>query len=125
MSLPTETTPTDTKIISDEISLGDPKTRSQSYCQPQTQSQSECDDMEEKVVSKASAPRDPEAGQQSRKRKPLSFFLAFIALLLMVFLVSLDATTLAVAIPVILYTALDSKRPLSSPNSFLSLGHHR
>jgi hypothetical protein len=52
-------------------------------------------------------------------------FLLFIALLLMVFLVSLDATTLAVAIPVILYTALDSKRPLSSPNSFLSLGHHR
>ncbi|KAL4966991.1 putative efflux pump antibiotic resistance protein [Aspergillus stella-maris] len=40
-------------------------------------------------------------GRPSRKRKPLSFFLAFISLLLMVFLVSLDATTLAVAIPVI------------------------
>ncbi|OOF98130.1 hypothetical protein ASPCADRAFT_513709 [Aspergillus carbonarius ITEM 5010] len=33
--------------------------------------------------------------------KPWSFFLAFLALLLMVFLVSLDATTLAVAIPAI------------------------
>ncbi|KAE8312381.1 hypothetical protein BDV41DRAFT_589031 [Aspergillus transmontanensis] len=35
------------------------------------------------------------------KKKPLSFFLAFLCLLLMVFLVSLDATTLAVAIPAI------------------------
>ncbi|KAJ5371909.1 hypothetical protein N7517_003915 [Penicillium concentricum] len=52
-------------------------------------------------VSNASAPNDPKAGQQNRKRKPLSFFLAFTALLLMVFLVSLDATTLAVAISVI------------------------
>ncbi|KAJ5967010.1 hypothetical protein N7501_003258, partial [Penicillium viridicatum] len=50
-------------------------------------------------VSNASPPDDPESGEQGRKRKPLSFFLAFIALLLMVFLVSLDTTTLAVAIP--------------------------
>lgn len=37
---------------------------------------------------------------QAGRRKPWSFYLAFLALLLMVFLVSLDATTLAVAIPV-------------------------
>ncbi|CDM31522.1 hypothetical protein DTO012A9_10114 [Penicillium roqueforti] len=46
-------------------------------------------------------PTDPETGQRNRKPKPLAFYLAFIALLLMVFLVSLDATMLAVAIPAI------------------------
>ncbi|RDW86611.1 MFS-type transporter sphD [Aspergillus mulundensis] len=60
---------------------------------------SECDCTEIKTKD---AP-NLEAGRQlpSRRRKPLSFFLAFLSLLLMVFLVSLDATTLAVAIPVI------------------------
>lgn len=96
-----ETAPPNTKECFDQSSLGDPKTPSQSQCQAQSQNQSECDCTEKKDVSNISAPTDPETGQQSRKGKPLSFYLAFIALLLMVFLVSLDATTLAVAIPVI------------------------
>lgn len=107
MSLPIETAPPSTQECSDESSFGDLKTRSESHCQLesecQSECQSECDYTEKKDASNALPPSDPERGQQGRKRKPLSFFLAFIALLLMVFLVSLDATTLAVAIPVTLY----------------------
>ncbi|PYI06454.1 putative efflux pump antibiotic resistance protein [Aspergillus sclerotiicarbonarius CBS 121057] len=51
-------------------------------------------------ASNLSLPVPPEA-DGTRRKKPWSFFLAFLALLLMVFLVSLDATTLAVAIPAI------------------------
>ncbi|KAI3082088.1 hypothetical protein CBS147343_3031 [Aspergillus niger] len=36
-----------------------------------------------------------------KSKKPLSFHLAFVGLLFMVFIVSLDTTTLAVAIPII------------------------
>lgn len=75
-------------------SIADPIAVSQS----QSQSQSESDCLETKDA--ASAPPELEVGQPRHKRKSLSFFLAFISLLLMVFLVSLDATTLAVAIPV-------------------------
>ncbi|KAF4625550.1 hypothetical protein G7Y89_g12615 [Cudoniella acicularis] len=43
-----------------------------------------------------------EDGQTSpKKKKPLSFWLAFISLLVMVFVASLDSTTLTVAIPII------------------------
>lgn len=37
---------------------------------------------------------------EASKKKPLAFHLSFLALAIMVFVVSLDATTLAVAIPV-------------------------
>ncbi|KAJ5634915.1 hypothetical protein N7528_002757 [Penicillium herquei] len=67
--------------------------------QSQLECESEC--AEKRDISEGVGSSDPEEAIQSRRKKPLSFFLAFIALLLMVFLVSLDATTLAVAIPVI------------------------
>lgn len=47
-------------------------------------------------------------------KKPLSFHLSFLALNIMVFIVSLDATTLAVAIPVgflVSFAVLLSRRP--------------
>lgn len=108
-----ETAPRNIQEIPDQSSFGDLKTRSHSQCQPQSECQSECDYTEKKDVSNASPPRDPEAGEKRRKKKPLSFFLAFVSLLLMVFLVSLDATTLAVTIPVIIYTLLCVKRCFS------------
>lgn len=46
-------------------------------------------------------PMPPEASPApSNAKKPLSFYLAFFSLLLVVLLVSLDATALAVTIPV-------------------------
>lgn len=83
--------PTDTTSFADPIAV------SQSKSQSQSQYQSESDCLETKDEAE---PTELEGGRPRRKRKPLSFFLAFISLLLMVFLVSLDATTLAVAIPV-------------------------
>ncbi|KAJ5761265.1 Siderophore transporter RhtX family [Penicillium odoratum] len=102
MSSQSETASQNTNKDLDQPSASDTKIGSQS--------QSEYDCTEKKDVPSASAPSnpDPEAEQQQcRKRKPLSFFLAFIALLLMVFLVSLDSTTLAVAIPVNIPTCRD------------------
>ncbi|KAL6233148.1 hypothetical protein BDW75DRAFT_242268 [Aspergillus navahoensis] len=93
MSSPTQNTAPKATKSANKSSLAGPIAPSQS--------QSECDCIETKGAANASAPRELEAGRQHRKRKPLSFFLAFLSLLLMVFLVSLDATTLAVAIPVI------------------------
>lgn len=124
MSIPTEAAPPATEKCSNDFSSADHTTQSQSQCQSRSQLQSECDCTEKQDASNVSLLRDPEAGQQSRKRKPLSFFLAFIALLLMVFLVSLDATTLAVAIPVHLYTILEH----STKHFRLllhSIGHHQ
>lgn len=113
MSLPIETAPPSTEECSDESSFADLKTRSESHCLPQSECQSECDYTEKRDTSNALPPNDPETGQQGGKKKPLSFFLAFTALLLMVFLVSLDATTLAVAIPVTLCTVNWFKGPFS------------
>lgn len=88
-------------------SCGDLPSPGQSQCLSQSQSECDCDCTEKKDALNISPPGDLEAGQQNRKKKKsLSFFLAFIALLLMVFLVSLDATTLAVAIPVRPYITL-------------------
>lgn len=124
MSLPIESARLNIQECSDQSSLGDLKTRSESHCQPQSECQSECDYTETKDASNVLPSSDLESGQQGRKRKPLSFFLAFIALLLMVFLVSLDATTLAVAIPVTLYTVHCLKRPFNSRTGLLSIGYH-
>lgn len=69
MSLPIETAPPNTQQCSDQPSLGDLQTRSESHCQ--SECQSECDYTEKRDVSNASPPDDPESGQQGRKRKPL------------------------------------------------------
>lgn len=45
---------------------------------------------------------DENAGTETSKKKPLSFWLAFVALNITVFIVSLDSTALAVAVPVML-----------------------
>jgi MFS family permease len=42
-----------------------------------------------------------EASISTTTKKPLSFYLAFSSLLIMVFIVSLDTTTLAVALPIV------------------------
>ncbi|KAF5863477.1 hypothetical protein ETB97_009978 [Aspergillus alliaceus] len=65
-----------------------------------TECQTDCCDLGKNdclVASDLSLPVLPET-EQARKRKPLSFFFSSFSLLLMVFLVSLDATILAVAI---------------------------
>ena len=53
---------------------------------------------------KSSAAPDDEAHEAvataSRRRKPLSFYMAFLCLLIMVFLCSMDSTIMAVSIPV-------------------------
>lgn len=99
---------------------GDLVSPDQSQCLSLSQSECDCDCTEKKDASNDSPPGDLEAGHQSgKKKKSLSFFLAFIALLLMVFLVSLDATTLAVAIPVRPYTTLDKHTC-----SLTSIGNH-
>src|ERR1700761_4362108 len=51
--------------------------------------------MEEKT------PLEGQSPISTKNKKPLSFHLAFLGMLVMVFIVSLDTTTLAVAIPVI------------------------
>ncbi len=45
---------------------------------------------------------DEDAGTETSKKKPLSFWLSFVALNITVFIVSLDSTALAVAVPVML-----------------------
>lgn len=56
------------------------------------------------LEDKSSAARDNEAHEAaatvSRHRKPLSFYMAFLCLLIMVFLCSMDSTIMAVSIPV-------------------------
>jgi hypothetical protein len=47
---------------------------------------------------------------QAKLKKPLKFHLAFLSILLMVFIVSIDATALAVVIPVSLFTARRTRR---------------
>lgn len=87
---------------------GDLVSPDQSQCQSLSQSECDCDCTDKEGALNIPLPGDLEAGQQNRKtKKSISFFLAFIALLLMVFLVSLDATTLAVAVPVRPYTILE------------------
>ncbi|KAL4932218.1 major facilitator superfamily domain-containing protein [Aspergillus undulatus] len=91
MSLPTETTAPKTA----DLLIANPIAPSQS------QSERDCTETKDAPIASVLSELEAAGGRQHRKRKPLSFFLAFIPLLLMVFLVSLDATTLAVAIPVI------------------------
>lgn len=43
---------------------------------------------------------DKALGATGRRRKPLSFYMAFLCLLIMVFLCSMDSTIMAVSIPV-------------------------
>lgn len=56
------------------------------------------------LEEKSSAARDHEAREAmataSPHRKPLSFYMAFLCLLIMVFLCSMDSTIMAVSIPV-------------------------
>jgi hypothetical protein len=60
-------------------------------------------------VSNVSSPATPSAGSQSEHSidnpppKTLSFYLSFVSLNLLVFIVSVDATALGVAIPVCTY----------------------
>ncbi|KAM3497050.1 hypothetical protein MY11210_009721 [Beauveria gryllotalpidicola] len=48
---------------------------------------------------------------REKLKKPLKFHLAFLSILLMVFIVSLDATALAIAIPTLGYLGKHNKWP--------------
>ncbi|KAB8237237.1 major facilitator superfamily domain-containing protein [Aspergillus alliaceus] len=79
-------------VCTDGVSIPESNTR--------TECQTDCCDLGKNDcldASDLSLPVLPET-EQARKRKPLSFFFSSFSLLLMVFLVSLDATILAVAI---------------------------
>ncbi|GES66716.1 efflux pump antibiotic resistance protein [Aspergillus terreus] len=65
---------------------------------------------DEKTTSEGQPALDPsteengsaeQSAPETKSKKPLSFHLVFVGLLFMVFIVSLDTTTLAVAIPII------------------------
>jgi hypothetical protein len=55
---------------------------------------------EEKALSATDEGNIAQSGPKSNWNKPLRFYLAFLCLLLMVLMVSIDATALGVAIPV-------------------------
>lgn len=56
------------------------------------------DDVE--LQPKSAIPTETQEDDDTPKKKPLSFYLAFLAINISTFIVSLDATALAVAIPV-------------------------
>lgn len=64
---------------------------------------------------------DEAVATSGRLRKPLSFYMAFLCLLIMVFICSMDSTIMAVSIPVRPAPA----RPLQNLREFTKADHRR